>query len=125
MFYEDLCQDSPQDFKRATGVSKALFAEMLLTLEQAKSRMGRPAKLTLSNQILLTLMYLREYRTQFHIGKTYRVSEPTVCRIVTRVENTLMASGQYTLPSKQALGESRDAYELILVDAAETACERP
>ena len=36
MFYEDLCQDSPQDFKRATGVSPALFAEMLLTLEQAK-----------------------------------------------------------------------------------------
>ena len=47
MFYEDLCQDSASDFKRAAGVSKTLFAEMLLTLEQAKSRMGRPSKLTL------------------------------------------------------------------------------
>jgi len=125
MFYEDLCQDSPQDFKRATGVSPALFAEMLLTLEQAKSRMGRPAKLNLSNQLLLTLMYLREYRTQFHIGKTYRVSEPTVCRIVTRVENTLMASGQYTLPGKHVLSETEVSHELILVDATETPCERP
>jgi len=137
MFYEDLCQDSAQDFKRATGVSKDLFAEMLLTLEQAQSRMGRSAKLTLSNQLLLTLMYLREYRTQFHslgqsgtyracpLGKTYRVSEPTVCRIVTRIENTLMASGQYTLPGKHVLSESGGAYELILVDATETHCERP
>ena len=70
-------------------------------------------------------MYLREYRTQFHIGKTYRVSEPTVCRIVTRVENTLMASGQYTLPGKQVLSGSDLTYALILVDATETPCERP
>ena len=53
------------------------------------------------------------------------VSEPTVCRIVTRVENTLIASGQYTLPGKQVLSQSDVAYELILVDATETPCERP
>jgi len=46
MFYEDLCQDSPQDFKRAPRVSKALFAEMLLTLEQAKPQMRRLNKLS-------------------------------------------------------------------------------
>jgi len=48
-----------------------------------------------------------------------------VCRIVTRVENTLMASGQYTLPGKEALSHTEVAYELILVDATETPCERP
>ena len=26
----------------------------------------------------MTLMYWREYRTQFHIGETYEVSEATV-----------------------------------------------
>ena len=66
MFYEDIEDHSPEHFHRATGVSKALFSEMLSTLEAAKPRMGRPPKLSLANQLVVCLMYLREYRTQFH-----------------------------------------------------------
>ena len=66
MFYEDIEDHSPEHFHRATGVSKTLFSEMLFTLEAAKPRMGRPPKLTLANQLVVCLMYLREYRTQFH-----------------------------------------------------------
>ena len=125
MFYEDIEDHSPEHFHRATGVSKALFSEMLSTLEAAKPRMGRPPKLTLANQLVVCLMYLREYRTQFHIAQTYRVSEPTVHRIIVKVEDTLMASGKYTLPSKRTLSGDESRYELVLVDATETPCERP
>ena len=96
MFYEDIEDHSPEHFHRATRVSKTLFSEMLSTLEAAKPRMGRPPKLTLANQLMVCLMYLREYRTQFHslgqngtyracpLAQTYRVSEPTVHRIIIR-----------------------------------------
>ena len=66
MFYEDIEDHSPEHFHRATGVSKTLFSEMLSTLEAAKPRMGRPPKLSLANQLVVCLMYLREYCTQFH-----------------------------------------------------------
>ena len=68
--YEDIEDHSPEHFHRATGVSKTLFSEMLSTLEAAKPRMGRPPKLSLANQVVVCLMYLREYRTQFHIAHT-------------------------------------------------------
>lgn len=125
MFYEDIEDLSPEHFHRATGVSPALFAEMLSTLEAAKPRMGRPPKLSLANQLIVCLMYLREYRTQFHIAQTYRVSEPTVHRIIVKVEDTLMATGEYALPSKRSLRGEESTYELVLVDATETPCERP
>ena len=125
MFYEDIEDHSPEHFHRATGVSKTLFTEMLSTLEAAKPRMGRPPKLTLANQLVVCLMYLREYRTQFHIAQTYRVSEPTVHRIIVKVEDTLMASEKYTLPGKRTLSGDESTYELVLVDATETPCERP
>ena len=41
-------------------------SEDIRTLEAAKPRMGRPPKLSLANQLVVCLMYLREYRTQFH-----------------------------------------------------------
>ncbi len=66
MFYEDIEDHSPEHFHRTTGVSKALFSEMLSILEAAKPRMGRPPKLSLANQLVVCLMHLREYRTQFH-----------------------------------------------------------
>jgi DDE superfamily endonuclease len=43
---------------------------------------GRPPKLSRADQLLLSLIYWREYRTEFHIGLTYGVSEPTICRTV-------------------------------------------
>ncbi len=36
--------------------------------EKQKKKSGRPPKLRIEDQILLTLQYLREYRTYYHIG---------------------------------------------------------
>lgn len=87
--------------------------------------MGRPAKLSLVDQLLMTLMYWREYRTEFHIGLTYGISESAVCRTIQKVENKLIKSEQFHLPGKKALQASADVLEIVLVDATEQPIERP
>jgi len=73
----------------------------------------------------MTLMYWREYRTQFHIGVTYGVSEATVCRTIQKVENVLIKSQQFHLPGKKVLQASDLEIEVVLIDATEQPIERP
>jgi hypothetical protein len=73
----------------------------------------------------MTLMYWREYRAEFHIGVTYRVSEATVCRTIRKVENVLMKSGEFRLPGRKAFQPSDTLIEVVVVDATEQAIERP
>jgi hypothetical protein len=47
-------------------------------IEQELGNFGRPPKLSRADQLLLTLMYWREYRTEFHIGLDYDISEKAV-----------------------------------------------
>jgi hypothetical protein len=70
-------------------------------------------------------MYWREYRTEFHIGLTYGVSEATVCRTIQKVENVLIQAEQFHLPGKKALQASETLLEVVLVDATEQPIERP
>jgi hypothetical protein len=56
----------PEDVKRACGVHPQTFEKMLQVLrehEQRKIKPGRPPKLSLEDQLLMTLQYWREYRT--------------------------------------------------------------
>ena len=70
-------------------------------------------------------MYWREYRTEFHIGLTYGVSEATVCRTIQKIENVLIKSKQFHLPGKKALQSSDTVFEIVLIDATEQPIERP
>lgn len=124
MRYENVKTKTDVQFKRLTGVPHAVFREMLSVLE-AQKLFGRPPALSKADQLLLTLMYWREYRTQFHIAETYGISEATVCRTIKKVENCLLRSGQFTLPGKKTLTESETTIEVIVVDATEQPVERP
>jgi hypothetical protein len=125
MKYENIKDKRDKEFKRLTGVPHQLFKQMLTIVNQESRTFGRPPTLSNANQLLLTLMYWREYRTQFHIGETYGVSEATVCRTINKIETMLMNSGQFRLPGKKKLMESDTTIEVILVDATEQAIERP
>ncbi len=61
------------------------MVKLVRNQEKFKNRSGRPHKLSLENQVLLTLEYLREYRTYFHIGQSWGINESTVFRIVRKV----------------------------------------
>ena len=42
--------------------------------EKEKKKTGRKPKLIVEDQILMTLQYLREYRTYYHIGLDWKMS---------------------------------------------------
>jgi len=98
---------------------------MLEVVETGLRDFGRPPKLSRADQLLMTLMYWREYRTEFHIGLTYGVSESTVCRTIKKVEEVLIQSQQFHLPGKKVLQASDTVIEVVLLDVTEQPVERP
>jgi len=125
MRYEEIKNRKPSEFQRLTGVQPQVFEQMLEAVQKQIRSFGRPCKLCLADQLLLTLMYWREYRTMFHIAQTYGVSEPTVHRTIRKIENALMLCGQFRLPGKKALLDPELQWQVVLVDATETPVERP
>src|SRR5215210_1032682 len=125
MRYETIKQLKDTDFKRLTGVQRDTFEQMLAVVEKGLRDFGRPTKLNRADQLLMTLMYWREYRTEFHIAQSYGISESTVCRTIRKVENALVRSGKFRLPGKKALQPSDTLFEVVLVDVSEQPIERP
>lgn len=120
---------SSEEFRRLTGVKKATYEKMKEILEKAhnikKARGGRKNKLKTKDMLLMTLEYLREYRTYFHIGNNYGVSESYAYKVIKWVEDTLIKSKVFSLPGRKALLKSDMKYEVVLVDASETPVHRP
>lgn len=99
-----------------------------IVAEKIKSRRlvaGRPPKLSVPDQVLLTLEYWREYRTQFHLAISWGLSESAVCRIIQQVEDILKDSPEFRLPGKKVLKNNDLALEIVVVDVGETPIERP
>jgi hypothetical protein len=125
MRYETIEHLKATDFKRLTGVQRETFELMLKAVEKGMRNFGRPSKLSRADQLLMTLMYWREYRTEFHIAQSYGLSEATVCRTIQKVENALVRSGKFRLPGKKVLQPSDTVFEVVLVDVSEQPIERP
>jgi Helix-turn-helix of DDE superfamily endonuclease len=109
MTHEDLQSLPPPAFKRACGLSRPTFALMVEVLRPHLERHGKRGgqnRLSVEDQLLMTLQYWREYRTQFHIGLDFGVSESTVCRTIEKVETLLVRSGQFRLPGRQQLHQN-------------------
>lgn len=127
--YEGIKELKDEAFRRLTGVKHATFKKIVEILTaahiQKKSKGGRPNTLIIEDMLLMTLEYLREYRTYFHIGQSYGLSESNAYQTVKWVENTLIKDGTFSLPGKKALLKSEMEYEIVLIDATETPVERP
>ncbi len=88
-------------------------------------RGGQPG-FSVEDQLLITLEYWREYRTQFHIATSWGTSEATVCRTIQRVEAELAACGYAHFPGREKLKASEDNdFEVVIVDVTESPIERP
>jgi hypothetical protein len=124
-----LCK-SEEEFKRYAGVPKWLFWEMtaeLVKTKKAKEAKGGPkTKLICREMMMMTLCYWREYRTYFHIGSDYGISESNCWKIVKWVEDTLIKCEKFHLPGKKALLEGTDRIRRInLTDGSDCQIERP
>jgi Helix-turn-helix of DDE superfamily endonuclease len=129
MKYEQIQNLLDESFRRLTGVKRHTFEKMVKILAEddknKKIKGGRKNKLSLENQLLMTLEYIREYRTYFHISKSYGVSESTAYKTVRWIEDTLIKHPDFALPGRKALLKSDMEFAVVLVDASETPIERP
>ena len=118
-----------EKFRRLTGVKRSTFDKMVDILGQSiktrKTTSGRKRKLSLENSLLMTLEYIREYRTYFHVSQSYGVSESNTYKTVRWVEETLIKHPDFALPGRKALLKSDMEYDVILIDTTETPIERP
>ena len=119
------------DFKRLTGVSKLVYQRMvsilrniLMPTSSNRTQGGRPRKISYEDQVLLCLEYLREYRTYYHIGISYGMSESSAHRLITQTEDVLIKSQEFSLPKRKELEDNLDI-EVILIDASEHPIQRP
>ena len=125
MFYVDIQALEGSAFKRLTGGTPAVFAMMVEVVERAHRAFGRPSKLSHEDQVLATLMYWRWYCTMFHIAQSYKVSEPTISRVIRCTETLLIADQRFHLPRCPALESESRTVEVLVIDATETPIERP
>jgi len=129
MKFEQIKEESADNFRRLTGIKRTTFDVMIGILSEAeallKAQGGKPNKLGIEDRLLMTLEYLREYRTYFHISRSYGISESACYRNISWVENTLIKSGKFSLPGRKALLRSDVEYEVVLIDATESPIERP
>jgi len=94
-------------------------------LAETRIKTGRPPKLSVEDQVLMTLEYWREYRTFFHLARSWGVHESSVWCTIRRVEDILTKSKAFTLLGKKQLQIADHEIEFIVVDVAETPIERP
>src|SRR3954468_20864507 len=132
MFWKDLSViKSKSQFQRLTGVKPSTFEKMLFIVKTVKEQRrkhpnrGKVAKLSNEDQLLMMLMYHREYRSFLHIAADYGISEAQCWRIVTDLEDILIQSQAFRLPGKKALTKDSVKWSVVLVDVAETPVERP
>jgi hypothetical protein len=129
MSYAQIKDLRPTDFKRYCGVEPETFKRMVELvsnhLRKKRRKAGRPPKLSVEDQVLLTLEYWREYRTLFHLATSWGLHESNVCRVIRRVEDILTKSRAFKLPGKKKLQLADHQIEFVVVDVAETPIERP
>ena len=131
MYWSILSKYSLSSFKRATGVSKEVFFELVEIVNNYKQlhrkhpTSGNKSILGIADTILLLLMYYREYRTQFHIGICYGLSESRVCELIQQTEQIIILDKRYHLPGKKQLLQVNSGIETALIDVSECTIERP
>jgi DNA-directed RNA polymerase specialized sigma subunit len=84
-----------KDFKEIFGIKKEIFLQMheiLTAAREKRRRKGGPlrTKLSVGDQLFLTLQYLREYRTMKHIGFDFGITKSRVSEIITQIEDDLI-----------------------------------
>ena len=129
MKYEKAKDLREEEFRRMTGVKRTTFDKMVGILKEAEAHKkvqgGKPNILRMEDRLLMTLEYLREYRTYFHIAQNYGVGESVCYRNIRWIEDTLIKHPDFALPGRKALLKSDMNYEVVLIDATETPIERP
>ena len=120
------------NFINTLSTSHTIFEAMVEEYKRAEEERkkghktgGRKPKLCEEDRVLFMLEYYREYRTLYHMGIDYGISEGQASKVVRDVESVLIKSGKFSLPSKRVLYEADSPIEFVLIDATESPIQRP
>lgn len=115
---------------RLTGINDVIFNKILeiLKVEELKKfkNGGKFNKLSLENRLLMSVEYWREYRTYFHIAKSYGISESNCYRNIKWIEDTLIKHPDFQqLVGQKSLLSDKFKNKTIIIDVTETPIQRP
>ena len=89
-----LAEFQERDYQLNFGVSKAEFEKMLAALYEAyqkeHKRKPRFTKISMTDKLILTLIYRCQYRSMDSVAKEYEVSLDTIADNIHWVERTLL-----------------------------------
>lgn len=133
MDYGQVQKLSADKFRRLTSVKRETFEMMVEILKEEyenrkknhKYRGGRNPALSIENKLLLVFTYLREYSSMFHTAQKFGVGEKFGWTTLKSIENILIKNNNFALPSKRELLKNGTEFEVVVIDATETPCERP
>ena len=117
------------EFTRLVGVSYGTFQIILERLKLAihqhqeikpMGRRGRKSSLSLADQLLLTLIYLRQYHTFLSLGELFGISESYAHKRYTFIVQRLLKA--LDLPNDKSLTV---ANLTLAMDVSEQPLERP
>jgi hypothetical protein len=122
---------NPAVFLRLTGMNPGTFQiilekfkkeiEIYVSEHWARNK-GRKCSLSHENQLLLCILYLRDYTTFIKLGLQFGISESYAQKRYTFSKKMLLRCLE--LPDEQSLKEHMET-NLIAVDVTEQAIERP
>ena len=119
----------PAEFTRLVGVNFGTFQIILEKLEAEITRYkqqkpirqrGLKSSLTIADQLLLTLIYLRQYHTFLELGEMFAISESYAQKRYTFISRRLMKA--LDLPNDKSLTA---ANLKVVIDVTEQEIERP
>ena len=127
--FENYKMKKPAEFTRLVGVNYGAFLIILEKLEaeivpyksaKPMRQRGLKSSLTVADQLLLTLLYLRQYHTFLQLGEMFSISESYAHTGYTFISQRLMKA--LDLPNAQSL--TTDNLKLV-IDVTEQELERP
>ncbi len=96
---------------------------MLEILESAyketQGREGRARKLSVLDMLIIMLGYYHDYRTMENIGFDYGVSKQRISEAISWIEQTLIKSEKFSLPSKRKLFSENTTVSIAIIDVTE------
>ena len=116
-------------YQELLGVDKITFDKMYDILLEAYKELhkqgGKTPTLTVLDKLVITLGYWREYRAYRNIAFDYGVGKTAIGDSVNWVENTIIQSGAFSLPSKREMQRNDNTICVAVVDVTEQEIERP
>ena len=118
----------PKIFKRLLWLDLWLFDKIIIKIKETENtRLNwevrwRKSNLSIEDQLILMLMYLRSYTTYFYLWSILWVDESNAQRISIKIENIIIKCWLFSLPKKSIL---QSELETIIIDATEVQINRP